>query len=66
LIEKEVIDGDVLRQVLAEHYPGPKLVPGTLVREGRPLADEANAGADADSETGVSERRTEGGSALLR
>jgi cell division protease FtsH len=35
LIEKEVIDGAELRQVLEEHYPGPKLVPGTLFREDR-------------------------------
>jgi cell division protease FtsH len=30
LIEKEVIDGDELRQILEEHSTGPKLVPGSL------------------------------------
>jgi cell division protease FtsH len=35
LIEKEVIDGDELRQILDQSYPGPKLVPGTLFRDDR-------------------------------
>src|SRR5262249_9180436 len=35
LIEKEVIDGTELRQLLEEHSPGPKLVPGTLAVENR-------------------------------
>ncbi len=30
LMEKEVIDGDELRQILKEHSTGPKLVPGSL------------------------------------
>jgi cell division protease FtsH len=30
LVEKEVIDGSELRQLLEDHYPGPKLVPGSL------------------------------------
>jgi cell division protease FtsH len=33
LIVKEVIDGAELRQILDQHDPGPKLVPGTLVKE---------------------------------
>ncbi len=33
LIDKEVIDGDELRQLLEQHCPGPQLVPGTLVLE---------------------------------
>jgi cell division protease FtsH len=36
LVEKEVIDGSELKQILEQHYPGPKLVPGTLVRDDRP------------------------------
>jgi cell division protease FtsH len=36
LMEKEVIDGDELRQLLEQYAPGPKLVPGTLTREDRP------------------------------
>jgi cell division protease FtsH len=34
LVVQEVIDGNELRQLIDEHSPGPKLVPGTLV-EGR-------------------------------
>ena len=30
LVEKEVIDGSELRQILELHSPGPKLVPGSL------------------------------------
>jgi cell division protease FtsH len=30
LIEKEVIDGSELREILEKHFPGPKLVPGSL------------------------------------
>jgi cell division protease FtsH len=35
LIEKEVIDGPELRQILAEHNPGPKLVPASVAVEPR-------------------------------
>jgi cell division protease FtsH len=35
LMEKEVIDGDELRQLLEQYAPGPKLVPGTLTRNDR-------------------------------
>jgi cell division protease FtsH len=35
LIEKEVIDGVELRQILEQHDPGPRLVPGTLAVEPR-------------------------------
>jgi cell division protease FtsH len=35
LMDKEVIDGDELRQLLEQYAPGPKLVPGTLVLEDR-------------------------------
>jgi hypothetical protein len=31
-VEKETIDGDELREVLEQHMPGPKLVPGSLPR----------------------------------
>jgi cell division protease FtsH len=50
LFEKEVIDGAELRQLLEQHSPGPKLVPGTLTLEDRE-APEVHA----------HERRTEGG-----
>jgi cell division protease FtsH len=33
LMEKEVIDGSELRQLLEQHDPGPRLVPGTLALE---------------------------------
>jgi cell division protease FtsH len=36
LVDKEVIDGSELKQILEHHYPGPKLVPGTLARDDRP------------------------------
>jgi cell division protease FtsH len=36
LVEKEVIDGSELRQLLEDQYPGPKLVPGSLA-----IADSA-------------------------
>ncbi len=35
LIEKEVIDGAELRQILEQHSPGPHLVPGSLPVENR-------------------------------
>jgi cell division protease FtsH len=56
LVEKEVIDGDVLRELLFKHYPGPKLVPGTLSRDGR-YADKSDV-ADTDDEI-VPDCRTE-------
>jgi cell division protease FtsH len=37
LMEKEVIDGTELRQLLQQTDPGPKLVPGTLVVDNRPV-----------------------------
>ncbi len=52
LVESEVIDGNELRQMIDEHQPGPKLVPGSLSREGRAQATPA-------SEV-VAERRAEG------
>jgi cell division protease FtsH len=38
LVEKEVIDGSELKQILEQHYPGPNLAPGTVIREDRPWA----------------------------
>jgi hypothetical protein len=35
-VDKEVIDGSELRQLLEDNYPGPKLVPGSLA-----IADSA-------------------------
>jgi hypothetical protein len=43
LVEKEVIDGDDLRQLLLEHSPGPKLVPGTSLRDKRGFSDKSPA-----------------------
>lgn len=40
LIEKEMIDGSELRQLLELHSPGPQLVPGTLTKEIRPQRAE--------------------------
>jgi cell division protease FtsH len=54
LIDKEVIDGQELRELLEAHDPGPKLVPGSLpVDRATPAADEEAAEAP--------ERRAEGG-----
>src|SRR5262249_26699503 len=59
LVEKEVIDGDELRELLIKHYPGPKLVPGTLTR----YADKAASfGTELSHEAEeIPERRVEGG-----
>jgi cell division protease FtsH len=48
LVEKEVIDGAELRQLIEQYSPGPKLVPGSLAV---PAVEEPTA----------EERRTEGG-----
>ena len=39
LVEKEVMDGAELRQLLEQYDPGPKLVPGSQSKETRPLDD---------------------------
>jgi cell division protease FtsH len=63
LVEKEVIDGGDLRQLLIQHYPGPKLVPGTLGRD-RHTADKGGRGIDDEAVTAdeeiVEARRVEG------
>jgi cell division protease FtsH len=51
LIEKEVIDGPELRQIIEEHDPQLRLVPGSLPVEGRPADPEAMI---------ISDRRAEG------
>ncbi len=40
LIEKEVIDGAELRELLEQFDPGPKLVPGTLAKDGRSTPED--------------------------
>jgi cell division protease FtsH len=46
LFEKEVIDGDELRQLLEQYDPGPKLVPGSVaVDKGHHVADPEEADA---------------------
>ena len=57
LVEKEVIEGDELRELLNKHYPGPKLVPGTLARNQKNVP-----GFVAEGETALTpERRVESG-----
>jgi cell division protease FtsH len=56
LIEKEVIDGETLRQLLEQHHPGPKLVPGTLIRDKPTVSDEDSVEGDT-----ISDRLAEGG-----
>src|SRR5262249_54467748 len=40
LMEKEVIDGDELREILEQHSPGPTLVPGSVAVEKEPASAE--------------------------
>jgi cell division protease FtsH len=49
LVEKEVIDGDELRQLIEQNNPGPKLVPGSLAVDTREFLEE-------DTELEASER----------
>jgi cell division protease FtsH len=56
LMEKEVIDGDELRQLLEQYLPGPKLVPGTL-----PLEDRVGPTVHVADQPVVPERLAEGG-----
>ena len=52
LLEKEVIEGNDLRQLLEDHSPGPKLVPGSVAvtaltgaeKDGHPEPDARAAG----------------------
>jgi cell division protease FtsH len=60
LVEKEVIEGDELRELLIQHYPGPKLVPGTLGKR----MDKPFAFPEEETESRMlPERRAEGGGA---
>jgi cell division protease FtsH len=54
LIEKEVIDGAELRELLEQYDPGPKLVPGSLAVDNRPHLLDVLEPAPA------AERRVEG------
>jgi cell division protease FtsH len=56
LIEKEVIEGDELRRLLAEHFAGPKLVPASGA-----LATDTPADAAESVEAPRPERVAEGG-----
>jgi cell division protease FtsH len=40
LVEREVIEGSEVRQLLEQHSPGPKLVPGSLAVPASPTGDE--------------------------
>ncbi len=55
LIEKEVIDGAELREILEQNIPGPHLVPGTLAVEPRHFPEEV--------EEPLAPRRVESGDA---
>ncbi|HXG11728.1 MAG TPA: ATP-dependent zinc metalloprotease FtsH [Gemmataceae bacterium] len=48
LIEKEVIDGAELQQLLEQHLPGPKLVPGSVALERAVPATESDKSPTAD------------------
>jgi cell division protease FtsH len=56
LVDKEVIDGSELKQILEQHYPGPKLVPGTLARDDRIRSATSMANAEGIGPT-VAENR---------
>jgi cell division protease FtsH len=57
LMEKEVIDGAELRQLLEQHHAGLKLVPGTLVVEepepGAPVAGDIDQSETAGPKSGI-------------
>jgi cell division protease FtsH len=54
LMEKEVIDGAELRQLLEQHHAGLKLVPGTLVvEEGTPAAGDIDQSETAGPKSGI-------------
>jgi cell division protease FtsH len=57
LVEKEVIEGDELRELLNIHSPGPKLVPGTLTRR----SDGPAGFGEEGTAIPLPERRVEGG-----
>jgi cell division protease FtsH len=50
LVEREVIDGAELRDILERHIPGPHLVPGSLAR---PVAEEP-VSAERKADTPIS------------
>jgi len=47
LMEKEVMDRTELTQLLEQHIPGPRLVPGSEALHGPPVPQESAAGIDA-------------------
>jgi cell division protease FtsH len=55
LMEKEVLDGAELRLLLEQYHPGPKLVPGTLVREPLRPDGEMERSAPRPSRAGAGE-----------
>jgi cell division protease FtsH len=62
LIDKEVIDGAELRQLLEEHNPGPHIVPGSDAVDGR--TGRAGVAGAAESAAGISERVADGGAGV--
>ena len=53
-MEKEVIDGAELRQLLEQYHAGLKLVPGTLVvEEGAPPAGDIDQSETAGPKSGI-------------
>ncbi|GIW80462.1 MAG: ATP-dependent zinc metalloprotease FtsH 2 [Gemmatales bacterium] len=56
LVEKEVIDGDELKELIAQHDPRPKIVPGTIHREARCPIDN-----DKDDDAPAATRQAETG-----
>ena len=57
LIEKEVIDAPELRDILAEHNPGPQLVPGSIAVEPRAHHDDSADGPIEEAALRVEDRR---------
>jgi cell division protease FtsH len=60
LIEKEVIDGAELRQLLEVHYAGPKLVPGSLLVAPRAAEDSPEVGREERGLNGEQSRLAKG------
>jgi cell division protease FtsH len=53
LMEKEVIDGAELRQLLEQHHAGLKLVPGTMAVEETPPAGDIDQSETAGPKSGI-------------
>ena len=63
LMEKEVMDGTELMQLLEQHMPGPRLVPGSDALHGPPAPAEEVENTQASGVASAPERSTRGADA---